>query len=567
MMMSWDGNRLVGCQGPRWLKKQEAMLGRAGMLNKIWRGSRLLRVSVCLLLIGSTAAGAVFYLRHKPSRVFDAAWDVVNTHYYDRTFNGYDWVKVGQTFRAKLPWWDSRGFDTAEVINSMLRLLESSHLDYQTPAQAEFAIGSEPGADLIFPDSMEMAGLSVIGPRHMKAPIITQIETDSYLYKQGVRVGDHILIGIHKDENGEDVISYYVTKIDGRKFEVKVNKSQMARGDDAPYIENRRIVFGNFDAASFVKLNALRTDPANADLTVFYRPSGIITTLGGAATDEGLSVIDVQKDSVADREGIEIGSFLRGMTSLPRQDGEDGIALTIQLPNGEERKFEAKVPISYIEGWQPYHRSAEKVGATLVIRFDKFNDENVDWVGMQLKQQNSGAVIFDLRNNSGGTVKAMQRFLGYFLPAGTTIMEQRGATETEMIKVSDGNAALSGSLAVLVGPASASAAEVSAAALQAYGRATIVGRKTSGDVLMARAYRLPNGGLIQVPEAALRDPKGRDLEGSGLTPDITVWKTLATIREGRDLPLEAALAVVTGAQAPPVKVPPAEAPGAAAARP
>ena len=104
-----------------------------------------------------------------------------------------------------------------------------------------------------------------------------------------------------------------------------------------------------------------------------------------------------------------------------------------------------------------------------------------------------------------------------------------------------------GPLAVLVGPMSASAAEVSSAALRYHRRALLVGSETAGAVLMSRGYPLPGGGRVQVAIADWRATDGRRLEGVGVKPDLAVAQTLEAIRAGRDLPLEAAeRAVVEG---------------------
>jgi len=55
-----------------------------------------------------------------------------------------------------------------------------------------------------------------------------------------------------------------------------------------------------------------------------------------------------------------------------------------------------------------------------------------------------------------------------------------------------------GPLIVLTGPVSASAAEVTAAALQDRHRATLIGRITNGSVLSSQSFSLPDGGSVNV---------------------------------------------------------------------
>ena len=99
------------------------------------------------------------------------------------------------------------------------------------------------------------------------------------------------------------------------------------------------------------------------------------------------------------------------------------------------------------------------------------------------------------------------------------------------------------SLVVLIGPSTGSAAEIFAHVMQHYGRATIVGRRTAGAVIVSRTYSLPGGGKLQVPIQDYRGLDEKRLEGRGVTPDVAVPSpALADLRAGRDPDLEKALA-------------------------
>jgi carboxyl-terminal processing protease len=97
---------------------------------------------------------------------------------------------------------------------------------------------------------------------------------------------------------------------------------------------------------------------------------------------------------------------------------------------------------------------------------------------------------------------------------------------------------------VLVDRATGSAPEIFAAVLQEHGRATIVGRKTAGAVLASWYHSLPDGGELQLSREDYVTPKGRRLENNGLEPDVPVARTVADVRVGRDVDLDAALRVL-----------------------
>ncbi len=130
-------------------------------------------------------------------------------------------------------------------------------------------------------------------------------------------------------------------------------------------------------------------------------------------------------------------------------------------------------------------------------------------------------LILDLRTNYGGEYRQLTGILGlftegyggYFLTRGG---EQRPLTiEADPI---DGSQTIP--LAVLIGPETASYAEVLAGVLQFKGRATLVGETTEGNVETLHAHALADGSRLWLAEEAYLFPDGTSMEGRGLQPDI-----------------------------------------------
>ena len=65
-----------------------------------------------------------------------------------------------------------------------------------------------------------------------------------------------------------------------------------------------------------------------------------------------------------------------------------------------------------------------------------------------------------------------------------------------------------------------------------------------------KAYRLPDGGELQLSREDYVAPKGRRIEAAGIEPDIVVPRLLRDIRAGRDADLETALRIL---REPPAK--------------
>jgi carboxyl-terminal processing protease len=186
-------------------------------------------------------------------------------------------------------------------------------------------------------------------------------------------------------------------------------------------------------------------------------------------------------------------------------------------------------------------------GGVVYLRFDAFDPADRRWLSDQLKTNRAASgVVIDLRRNPGGETISLGITIGEFfdraVDCGTFIT--RGGYRGGKSSWQMGSARYGGSVVVLVDGATGSAAEIFAAVLQEHGRATIVGRKTAGAVLASWYHGLPDGGELQLSRQDYVTPKGRRLENEGVEPDVKVVRTLADVRAGRDVDLEAALRVL-----------------------
>jgi carboxyl-terminal processing protease len=153
-------------------------------------------------------------------------------------------------------------------------------------------------------------------------------------------------------------------------------------------------------------------------------------------------------------------------------------------------------------------------------------------------------LILDLRNDPGGLVPAAVSVAGAFLPQDTVLFSARGkqdganATVTvnpRYYKAADQADVLAGlpawtrtvPLAVLVNGASASAAELVAGALQDQHRATVVGTRTFGKGSIQSVIPLGEDSGIKFTVARYFTPNGREIQASGVVPDIVVAPEIA----------------------------------------
>lgn len=193
--------------------------------------------------------------------------------------------------------------------------------------------------------------------------------------------------------------------------------------------------------------------------------------------------------------------------------------------------------------------SRELPGGHRYLRFDKFNRESVSWLSQQLKEhRDAPGIVLDLRENPGGYIYTFKLAVGEFFNRRVAMGQfiRRSGRISQAHGLPFFSARYPGRVVVLTSAATGSAAEIFAHVLQHKGRATIVGRRTAGAVIVSRSYPLPGGGTLQVPIQDYRGLDGRRLEGRGVLPDIGVPQPgLDDLRNGRDPDLETALAALS----------------------
>ncbi|MFT5165266.1 MAG: carboxyl-terminal processing protease [Saprospiraceae bacterium] len=130
---------------------------------------------------------------------------------------------------------------------------------------------------------------------------------------------------------------------------------------------------------------------------------------------------------------------------------------------------------------------AENVGYIKLPRFyADFNrrggrscSEDVAKEVEKLKAQNVSGIILDLRDNGGGSLRDVVKMSGLFIEDGPIVQVKGRDRDPEVLEDHDSSVQYDGKLIVMVNEFSASASEILAAALQDYGRAVIVGSKST----------------------------------------------------------------------------------------
>ncbi|HEX2722522.1 MAG TPA: S41 family peptidase [Gemmatimonadaceae bacterium] len=157
------------------------------------------------------------------------------------------------------------------------------------------------------------------------------------------------------------------------------------------------------------------------------------------------------------------------------------------------------------------------------------------------------ALIIDLRGNGGGTTESLLHIASNFVPPGTCY----GGMRTREGGIDRYSTRTLGKIfhkpvVILVDETSASASESFSAFMQEIGRAVIIGNKTCGCTLNQRVKPIRGGSALRWSYRAYVTPAGRELEGDGITPDLTVRITREDLRLGRDPVIIAAEKALSG---------------------
>ncbi len=186
-------------------------------------------------------------------------------------------------------------------------------------------------------------------------------------------------------------------------------------------------------------------------------------------------------------------------------------------------------------------------GGVAYIRFDDFDRPRYDEFIAEMERLADNpppGLILDLRTNGGGGLNFAGLINAWFFASKQDVTVLRGRFIDQRLFAEPVDRPYLGPVVVITGPGSASAAELLAAVLQEKRRAVVVGDTTRGAVTGTRAINLPDGGLLSIGMIVMTTPAGLNLEKVGVTPDVPVADDWRAVREGRDLPLEAALAIL-----------------------
>ena len=258
---------------------------------------------------------------------------------------------------------------------------------------------------------------------------------------------------------------------------------------------------------------------------------------GGIGAEIGLrnnkpTIIKPLENSPAQKAGIKAGEVIVKVNDEASSDwsvekvvskirGEVGTSVKLTLLSGSQTREVSVVRQNIVS---PAVES-EIDGEIGILKVNRFGDDTVSLArkyASEFVEKGVKKVILDLRNNPGGTVGAAQGLLGIWLDNQIAMTERRGSEIVKTLRTTGTPILGNIKTVVLINGNSASASEITAGALREYGKATLVGQKSYGKGSVQIVLGLPGGSQMKVTEARWYTPKGKNIDKTGIEPDIKV---------------------------------------------
>ena len=238
--------------------------------------------------------------------------------------------------------------------------------------------------------------------------------------------------------------------------------------------------------------------------------------------------------------------------------GDPGTKVELAFERSDGTRFEATLARSALQ-LPPRGEHRTLASGYGYIRFTQWTYSLGNHAIEAVRQLNdTPGIIIDLRGNPGGNAESVNALLQRFFPNRTGlghVITRDGKPVTlffdtvpiiKLDRVAEGEKdAYTGPVVILMNAGSASASELFASAMQAVGRAKVVGQQSCGCLLGFLGYaHVPGGGELAYSEVGFTTIGGNRVEGEGVAPDLVVPLTVSDLQLSRDRALEEAQALI-----------------------
>lgn len=266
--------------------------------------------------------------------------------------------------------------------------------------------------------------------------------------------------------------------------------------------------------------------------------SGIYEGIGctvGVNLDNKIVVVDMFKDSPAEKAGLKVGDIIikidgedfvgkssTDMSNYVKSSKNSKVVLTIirdeeTMELDVERK---KIEIPYVSG-EVITKDDMKIGYIDISLFSSTIYDQFKRELEELEKENISGLVIDVRGNSGGYLSGVTDILNLFLKKGDVIYQLESGNKKQ-IKKDTTKEKRDYPVAVLVNGGSASASEILASVIKESYNGYVVGTKTYGKGTVQQTTTLPDGSMVKYTVQKWLTPNGNWVNEVGVEPTDTV---------------------------------------------
>ena len=252
------------------------------------------------------------------------------------------------------------------------------------------------------------------------------------------------------------------------------------------------------------------------------------------ADEQYCTITKVFENGPADKAGMKANDIVTKVDNkdVTGQDidkvvsmmrGDKGTQVVVQVFRSSEKKYiDLKIIRDKVETTTVNYKMVdkkEKIGYIQITEFDTVTEQQFMKALNALVKQGMKKVVFDVRDNPGGSYDVVCSILDTLLPEGT-LVSTKDKYENEEKQTSD-SSCLNMPMAVIQNGNSASASEIFAGAIQDFKAGKIVGTQSFGKGIVQQIIPF-NDGSIKLTIEKYYTSSGKNIHGKGITPDIKV---------------------------------------------
>lgn len=278
-------------------------------------------------------------------------------------------------------------------------------------------------------------------------------------------------------------------------------------------------------------------DKTNLDDTISASFGGIGATI--QQNHDSLSIASILPDTPAKKAGMQVGDVLLKVNgkdvskqtvskAVAKIRGKIGTTVSVTVKRGSKQATfsmkRQKITVDTVTG--QLASANKQVGVITISTFSEPTVKQFKATVKKLRKEGAKSFVLDLRQNPGGMMSAALSISSMFSKNGQTVLQvedRNGAKEVYKAgKKLDDGFKVTEKTAVLIDDNSASASEITAAALHQNSNIPLVGEKSFGKGTVQNVGEMCSNKELKLTIAKWLTPNGTWINHKGLTPDIKV---------------------------------------------